>query len=641
MSLAGLPDGPHTIVIQVTDQAGNVSNSVSDTWTIDTTPPLAPSKPNLAASNDSGISSSDGITNVTTPAFGGSAEPGSTVTLTATSPTLGTLTLGTTTAAQTSGAWSIIPGTPLADGSYTVTATATDAAGNTGVPSNPLNILIDTAKPVVTLTIVPAAVSSSTSAQFGFDVSDVETNLALSYTLDGGAPVALNSNQFTLTGLSASAHTIVVQATDPAGNTGTANDSWTVSSTPVTVAPPSTPMLTASSDTGASNSDGITNNNKPTFTGTAQPGTTVTLYANSQKLGTTTAATKGGAWSFTPTSALADGAYLITATATDASKNVSGSSGTEKIAIDTSAPTVSFTQTPSSQSTSNSATFAFNASPGVSAASSLALSYTLDGGKPVVLTTAGPLTLSGLSNGSHTLVLRATDQAGNTGSATFNWTVKAAPQAPPSTPQLTADSDTGVSSTDGITNNNKPTFTGTGAAGSTVTLYAGSQKLGTTQASSKGKWTFTVSTALGDGTYSVTATATDSNGNTSSASGAEKVVIDTVAPKTSLWAFTLPSGIFDVSKDSVVIVGNASSSGSKVSSVMYTVRDSSGEVVTSGYLKIASDGSYMGLFLLDSPTGKQARSGVTDTITLTVKDVAGNVSTVTSNVFLPGTQGHS
>ena len=64
--------------------------------------------------------------------------------------------------------------------------------------------------------------------------------------------------------------------------------------------------------------------------------------------------------------------------------------------------------------------------------------------------------------------------------------------APTTAPDLTAASDTGVSSTDDITDNRTPTLTGAGATpGETVTVYAGAVALGTTTADASGNWTFT------------------------------------------------------------------------------------------------------------------------------------------------------
>jgi Ca2+-binding RTX toxin-like protein len=108
-------------------------------------------------------------------------------------------------------------------------------------------------------------------------------------------------------------------------------------------------------------------------------------------------------------------------------------------------------------------------------------------------------------------------------------TIDTVAPAAPSVPDLLATSDSGVSSTDNITNVTKPTFTGTAAAGSTVTLLDGTTVIGTGVATA-GTWSITATTALANGTHSVTAKAADVAGNLSAASGALSVTIDTVAP---------------------------------------------------------------------------------------------------------------
>src|SRR6185436_19757572 len=105
---------------------------------IDTTAPTAPSTPDLAAGSDSGSSNSDNLTNVTTPTLTGTAEAGATVTL---FDTDGTTVLGTGIA--TGGNWSIAS-SALSEGSHTLTAKATDAAGNISVDSSGLSVAIDT-----------------------------------------------------------------------------------------------------------------------------------------------------------------------------------------------------------------------------------------------------------------------------------------------------------------------------------------------------------------------------------------------------------------------------------------------------------------------------------------------------------------
>jgi hypothetical protein len=60
---------------------------------------------------------------------------------------------------------------------------------------------------------------------------------------------------------------------------------------------PSTPDLIAASDDGTSSTDNITSITKPTFTGTAEAGSTVTLFDGTAQIGT--GAATGGAWSIT------------------------------------------------------------------------------------------------------------------------------------------------------------------------------------------------------------------------------------------------------------------------------------------------------------------------------------------------------
>ena len=117
---------------------------------------------------------------------------------------------------------------------------------------------------------------------------------------------------------------------------------WTTNASTATVdrtapAAPSAPDLAAASDAGASNTDNITNVTTPTFTGTAESGSTVKIYDGVTLVGTGTAT--GGNYSIA-VSTLTAGSRTITATATDPSGNVSASSTALVIILDTTAPAV-------------------------------------------------------------------------------------------------------------------------------------------------------------------------------------------------------------------------------------------------------------------------------------------------------------
>ncbi len=105
-----------------------------------------------------------------------------------------------------------------------------------------------------------------------------------------------------------------------------------------TVIPPSIPDLIAASDTGILNSDDITNDVTPTFSGTAEANATVQLYVDGSLEGSAIAGNTGS-WSIT-TGTLPEGSRGIEANQIDEAGNVSGNSGTLKIVIDTTVPTI-------------------------------------------------------------------------------------------------------------------------------------------------------------------------------------------------------------------------------------------------------------------------------------------------------------
>ncbi|MCP5960765.1 Ig-like domain-containing protein, partial [Klebsiella pneumoniae] len=125
-TLPALTDGPHTITVTATDAAGNAGTDTA-VVTIDTTAPNAPVLDPI---------------NATDP-VSGTAEAGSTVTVTYPDGTTATVVAGT------DGTWSVPNPGNLVDGD-TVTATATDPAGNTSLPGTG-TVSADITPPVVVL----------------------------------------------------------------------------------------------------------------------------------------------------------------------------------------------------------------------------------------------------------------------------------------------------------------------------------------------------------------------------------------------------------------------------------------------------------------------------------------------------------
>ena len=139
-----------------------------------------------------------------------------------------------------------------------------------------------------------------------------------------------------------------------------------------------------------------------------------------------------------------------------------------------------------------------------------------------------------VADGTYTIKATAIDAAGNRSpeSDALTFTVDTTSPVAPAVPVLKTASDTGSSTSDNITSDTTPTITVSGAAGFLVEAFAGSTSLGTaTVASGATTAEITPTTAIStDGVYQITSTETDLAGNTSPASAALPVTIDTTSP---------------------------------------------------------------------------------------------------------------
>ncbi|MEX2587386.1 MAG: Ig-like domain-containing protein [Actinomycetota bacterium] len=209
--------------------------------------------------------------------------------------------------------------------------------------------------------------------------------------------------------------------------------------------------------------------------------------------------------------------------------------------------------------------------------------------------------------------------------------VDTTPPAAPSTPDLADASDTGDSNTDNLTSDTAPTFNGTAEAGSTVTIFAETAQVGSGVATD-GAYSIQVST-LSEGEHSITAQATDAAGNTSPASGALLVTVDTTAPEVTSTVIAKPNGFLAGSikqAGSYYVYANITETGAGVSSVTADVTT----VTTGGSTVALTAGSYSanGLPYNYRSAALDATSGLTDTegsrgYSIVSTDVAGNQQT--------------
>lgn len=555
-----LVEGPHAFTVQATDPQGNLS-LVSAPWSVvvDLTAPTVPTLDTVSDNVPGGVTGnliSGQATNDNTPTISGTGQAGSTIYIMNNGTQLGTTTV------DVNGNWSFTPTTPLDDGSYSLRAYATDAAGNASANSSVFAFTVDTAGPgvpVVTSVIDDVAPTTGTLTS-GNSTNDArptfngtgDVGSTVHVIVDGneiGTAVVNAQGSWTFTpgtDLLDGPHAITFNATDAAGNVGTATAPFNLT---VDTGVPSAPVISAAADNVGSiqtplTSGQSTDDTTPTLSGTATANATVTIYENGQPVGTALA-DGTGAWSFTPSTPLAAGSHTWTATVTDAAGNISPASPGFTLVVDSTAPTApvisqaiddvgSITGPITSGQTTDDTvprlvgTSEPFATVNIYEGTTLVGTGTADGSGSwsILLNTT-------LTEGAHSFTAQATDAAGNTSasSASFSLTIDT---TPPALPVLTSIlDDVGNAATPvangGITNDAQPTLSGTAEAGSTVKIFDNGVQIGSVIATG-GAWSYTPSPALGNGPHTLTFTATDATGNASAPTAGYTINVDTLAP---------------------------------------------------------------------------------------------------------------
>ncbi len=457
---------------------GNVS--ASTVTRSDTTPP--------AITITGGASA---YTATVTPMVSGTtdADAGSTMTV-----LLGSQKLSATVAAD--GTWSVTPGA-LAEGKTTVSVSATDAAGNTGTATQILTV--DTIAPVIAIAGGPSASSTSATPMVTGRTDAPEgsiVNVKISDQVLAAKVLADGTWSLTPAPLDNGTVPITATTTDQAGNIGTAAQKMTIA-----VAP----SITISGGTTA-----LTNQPRPPVSGTstAVAGRTATVTVDGQTLTATIAAT--GAWSVVPTT-LTHGAHRITAVVS--AVNGVKVTSSQTLTVDTIAPAIVINGGSAISTQSNTATI----SGRIDVPAGSKIKVVLDDvAREVVVsaTRTWSVTSPALKAGAHTVVVSATDAAGNVGTQKQRITV---------IPVLSIDGGAAR-----LTNNPTPTISGTtdAPAGTQVTVTVAGQTL-TGKVTAAGIWTVTPS-SLTSTTYSAKATVRDAVGNVRTAW--QNLTVDTIAP---------------------------------------------------------------------------------------------------------------
>jgi hypothetical protein len=200
-------------------QGPNTADTFTGVWNVLFVPP-APIALALATASDSGISNSDGITNVTLPVITGTGTDGDTVTLFDGSTNIGT-------GVVSGGIWSITATSPLTVGPNVITATQADTFGNISAPSTALNVTLDPSLPNVTAALVANSLDThSGGIIFSQNVAGGgDPNATVTISEDGNAIATTQADAtgtwgFDPSALAQGSHTLVASETNTAGNTG-------------------------------------------------------------------------------------------------------------------------------------------------------------------------------------------------------------------------------------------------------------------------------------------------------------------------------------------------------------------------------------------------------------------------------------
>ena len=413
----------------------------------------------------------------------------------------GSNSIGTTTVAS-NGTWSL--NVNLAVGIHALTATQTLVSAVTSLQSAAVSVTVLPPNPAAPTISAPVTATMASTAQLnGTGVAGNAITLYDGATVIGSTTI-LGDGTWSLTvGLALGAHVLTATQTDA---------TWglvSVKSSSVTVtiyAQPVPPAITSISNPAQ------TKTTTPvTVKGTGISGETITLYDGSTQVGTTTVASNG-TWQLTVN--LGVGVHSLTATQTliaAVTSNLSAAASVTVLPPNPAAPTLSTLVT--------ATMFSSVLLSGNGVAGELVTVY--DGSLAIGTTTVGPggtwsLPVS-LAIGAHALTATQTDTTWNlvsVKSSTLTVTVYAQPAAP----VITFVSNPAQTKT-----TSPVTVKGTGVAGETITLYDGSNQVGTTTVASNGTWQLTVN--LGVGVHSLTATQTLIAAVTSNPSAAASVTV--------------------------------------------------------------------------------------------------------------------
>ncbi|MEW5498093.1 Ig-like domain-containing protein [Enterobacter cloacae] len=571
-----LPEGSHTGKVIITDPEGNASEPSDDfKFIVDLE---APVKPVIGDVEDDvgpvvGPIHDGDTTDDTQPVFrGDNGTPGDTVRLIIDDEVVGTAIVGD------DGKWEVTPEKPLPEGEHEAVVVITDPVGNDSEPSDPIGFIVDTTPPVKpTIDSVFDDAGLKTGNLANGDITDdstptftgtAEKNSLVRIIVNGqevDSVTADPTGKWTWTpspALTNGHYDVRVIAEDKAGLRSEPSDAFAFDL--VAGGIPPAPAITDVIDdvdahVGTVQQGGITNDDKPTITGTGQDGTTIYLYDGTNPNPIGSAVVTGGTWTIDFDTALPQGEHRFRAVAEDVTGNRSPETGEWVIIVDSVDPLAPTDielwddfGTPglianNDTTDDNTPTYRGKGEPGGTAIIDLGNGTTVR----VPVDDKGNWSYTpapALADGDYTWKVSIEDKAGNVGPASdpIHFIVDTSRNGV-SISHVEDDegAQQGNLASGSHTDDTTPTVVGRATPGAEVKVYLDGNLVGTVIADARtGEWKYTFNLALtADRTYQITASENTGTGDSAQTAPFE-LTLDT----------RVPVGSFDGVSDDVGLV---------------------------------------------------------------------------------------
>ncbi|WP_412523997.1 Ig-like domain-containing protein [Enterobacter asburiae] len=654
--LAALSQGALTVTASVNDKAGN-NGQTTHTLTVDT---VAPTVTISTVADDDIVNNAEQLAGQTISGTT-TAEQGQTVTVSFNGHSY-QATVGA------DGSWSVfVPGRDflgLSDGDYTITASVSDKAGNPGSATHDVTLNGDV--PTITINTfaqddivnaaehgTPLVVSGTTDAPAGQTVTITLNGKTYTATVQNDGTWSYTVGSADVTALAdGGSYVINAQVSNTIGNSGSDNHTVTVDLTAPSMG---ISIDSLQNDTGLSASDFITNDAQVVVNGslTAQLGNNekaqISLDGGTTWIDLTVT---GTTWRYTDGRTLTDGTYQYQVRVIDNAGNV-GATDSQDVVIDLTMPVATTITVDSiTQDTGLSGSDFITSDNQISLKGTLGAALgsgdhaqiSLDGGVTWIDVSVSGLSWTyvdgrTLADGDYNYQLRVIDDAGNI-SATASQVVTIDTVAPDASKTIAIDSisdDTGLSSSDFVTNDTSLTLHGSLGATLADGEYAQiSIDGGVTWQNvivTGNSWYYVDSRTLGNQTYDYYVRVVDAAGNVG-ASAHQQVTVDTVAPDAAI----------TVTVDNITVDTGFDNNDFLTSSTSYTLHGTLGAELGAGeFVQVSMDGGSTWVYATVSGT----QWSYSDTRTLTdgshnyqvrVVDQAGNVGATTSQAVTVDTQ---